>query len=89
MTLSGIVTLLIEQFLPDMRQMYVFKNYKQSGVYRSYNDKFFPTYHQGRPRQVILHCLERKTQSHKFPAQAIKEVRKERLRSPKKVGANT
>ncbi len=50
MTLSGIVTLLIERFVPDMRQMYVFKNYKQSGVYRSYNDKFVPTYHQGRPR---------------------------------------
>lgn len=76
MSLSGVATLLVEQFVPDMRQMYVFKNYKQSSAYRAYNDKLVPLYLQGRPRQVILHCLERKARSHKFPAQGIKEVRK-------------
>ncbi len=75
MTLSGVATLLVEQFVPDMRQMYVFKNYKQSGSYRSYN-KFVPPYLQGRPKQVILHCLDRKSRSSKFPAQAITEVKK-------------
>lgn len=74
-TLSGIVSLCVEQFIPDMRQMYVFKNYKQSSEYRVYNDKLVPAYLQCRPRNVILHCLERKYRSHKYTADNIKEIK--------------
>ena len=59
LTLSGIASLLIDRFLPDMWQKYVFQNYKLSIEYRAYS-KDIPTYLQGRPRSVILHCLQRK-----------------------------
>ena len=45
-TLSGIASLLIDRFLPDMWQKYVFQNYKLSIEYRAYS-KDIPTYLQG------------------------------------------
>ena len=59
LTLSGIASLLIDRFLPDMWQKYVFQNYKLSTEYRAYS-KDIPIYLQGRPRSVILHCLQRR-----------------------------
>ena len=71
LTLSGIASLLIDRFLPDMWQKYVFQNYKLSEEYRAYS-KDIPTYLQGRPRSVILHCLQRKAKCHKFTENDIK-----------------
>ena len=68
--MSGIATLLIDHFLPDMNQKYVFENYKLSEDYRSYSDTI-PSYLKGRPKSVILHCLQRKLKSHKFSAEDI------------------
>jgi len=65
MTLSAAATLIIEKFLPDSHQKYLFLNYKQSGVYRTYKS-FIPSYLQDRPRNVISHCLERRTKSLKY-----------------------
>ena len=36
MTLSAAVTLIVEKFLPDSYQKYLFMNYKQSDMYRTY-----------------------------------------------------
>lgn len=73
LTLSGIATLLIDHFLPDMWQKYVFQNFKLSEEYRGYS-KEIPDYLKGRPKSIILHCLERKAKSHKFTKDDIKMV---------------
>ena len=73
LTLSGIATLLIDRFLPDMWQKYVFQNYKLSTEYRAYSSDI-PTYLQGRPRSIILHCLQRKAKCHKFTEEDIKKI---------------
>ena len=73
LTLSGIASLLIDRFLPDMWQKYVFQNYKLSTEYRAYSMDI-PAYLQGRPRSVILHCLQRKAKCHKFTAEDIKKI---------------
>ena len=65
MTLSATVTLIVEKFLPDSYQKYLFLNYKQSDMYRTYKS-FVPSYLQGRPRSVILHCLERRSKALKY-----------------------
>ena len=72
-TLSAVATLLVEDFLPECRKSYLFNNYKQSSAYRSYKD-FVPEYLWDRPRNVILHCLDRRATSMKFKEGDIKEV---------------
>ena len=58
LTLSQVAALLIEEFLPDAFQKYLFQNFKQTAFNRVYNDSV-PSYLHGRPRQVLLHCLHR------------------------------
>ena len=48
MTLSAIATLIVENFLPDTYQKYLFLNYKQSTQYRSYRS-IVPEYLHGNP----------------------------------------
>ena len=72
-TFSGIITLLNEDYFPDCYRKYVFLNFKQSDQYRSYND-IVPAYLQGRPRQVIIHCLDRKVNSAKFDISDVLEA---------------
>lgn len=64
-TLSGLITLLVERFLPDSQQRYILPNLKASEWYRKYND-FVPSFLRGRPRSVILHCLNRQSHSLKY-----------------------
>lgn len=66
MTLSHIISCIINEFLPALHYKYVFKNFKQSDLYRSYNPAVVPEYLQGRPKQTILHCLHRLASSNKF-----------------------
>ena len=73
MTLTGLVRLLLEQFLLDSRQHYVFENYRQLECYRVPSD-IVPEYLRGRPRAVIKHCLLRKTKSNKFAADAVQDT---------------
>ena len=60
--LSKIVTLLVETFLPALRQKYLFANFEQSSVNRRYKDEI-PKYLHNKPKAVILHCLDRKASS--------------------------
>ena len=64
-TISRLATVLYKDFNPEIHHKYLFLNYKSSSFYRTYND-FVPSYLHGRPRQVILHCLERKSSSRKY-----------------------
>ena len=64
-TISRLATILYEEFNPDSHHHYLFLNFKSSSSYRTYNE-FVPRYLHGRPRQVILHCLERKNSSRKY-----------------------
>ena len=73
MTLSSITTILIEDYLPDARRKYLFQSFQQSPHYRSYNDNI-PAYLQGRPRNTILHCLDRKGSSNKLTLEDVTDV---------------
>ena len=70
LTLSALVKTLIEEFIPDIHHKYLLQNYKTSSTYRSYND-IVPPYLHDFPRSVILHCLERKSNSRKFNVEDI------------------
>ena len=63
MTLSDIMTTIIEEFLPALHNKYIYQNFKQSGMYRTYNPAIVPDYLQGRPKATILHCLHRQAKS--------------------------
>ena len=75
MTLSSIATILVEDYLPDAQRKYVFQNFQQSPHCRSYDT--IPTYLHGHPRNVILHCLDRKGSSNKFTSEDIEDVNAE------------
>ena len=64
-TLSHLATVLYEEFVPETHHKYLYLNYQMSETYRRYND-FVPDYLRERPRQVIIHCLERKSSSKKY-----------------------
>lgn len=65
MIISNIVTVIVEDYLPDAYRKYNFQNFQQTPRYRSYNDNI-PLYLQGRPTHVILHFLDKKGNSNKF-----------------------
>lgn len=69
-TLSQLVTILYVQFVPEAHHKYLYLNCRISDMYRSYND-FVPKYLQGRPRHVIIHCLDRKSGSRKYNEEDI------------------
>ena len=70
LTLSRLVIVLNENFLPDMHHKHMFLNYQMLPTYRAYNS-FVPPYLHGRPRQVIIHCLERKSNCQKYNEEDI------------------
>jgi len=63
LTLSFLVIKLIEEFI---YYKYVFQNFKQTSLYRTYNPAIIPKYLRYRPRSVILYCLHRKSKSLKY-----------------------
>ena len=70
MTPTGLVRLLVDQFLPDSHQHYLFENYRQMDIYRV-PANVVPSYLKGRPRTLIKHYLVRKTKSNKFTHDSI------------------
>ena len=64
------MTILIETFLPDMYQKYLFQNYAMTTAYRPYNDNI-PDFLRDRPRKVVLHCMDRVRKSSKFKNEDI------------------
>ena len=74
MTLSHVISNITSEFLPALHYKYVFKNFKQTDLYRSYNPSVVPSYLQGRPKQTILHCLHRKASSNKFTLSDVSQV---------------
>lgn len=74
MTLSHIINNITNQFLPALQYKYVFRNFKQSDLYRSYNPSVVPVYLQGRPKQTILHCLHRQASSNKFSKSDVTQL---------------
>lgn len=73
MSLTGLVRLLVDQFLPDTHQHYLFENYRQMDIYRLPANTV-PAYLKGRPRNLIKHCLVRKTKSNKFTKESVKHT---------------
>ena len=58
LNLSYLADVLINSFLPDCYEKYLFQNYKMNPAYRSYSEQV-PEYLQGRPPALIEHCLSR------------------------------
>ena len=77
-TLSSLVCLLVERFLPDAQQRYVLPNLKCSEWFRQYSD-FVPDFLRERPRSVILHCLDRQSRSSKYCSDDVQAGEKEGL----------
>ena len=65
LTLSQLAIILYEDFIPDTHHKYLYRNYRMLPTYRKYND-FVLIYLHGHPRQVIIHCLDRRSNSQKF-----------------------
>ena len=76
MILSAIATLIVDTFLPDTYQKYLFLNYKHSAKYRSYKSSI-PDFLQGRPQSVIIHSLERQSKSLKYTEEDVCTVDEE------------
>lgn len=72
-TLSNTISIIVENFLPTRRQQYLLQNYQQSSMYRSYQSHIPPFLHN-RPRSVIIHCLDRKTNSNKILPTHIHDI---------------
>ena len=72
-TLSSLVTLLVESYFPEARRNYLCLNYMQTNQYRKYKS-IVPEYLQDRPRTTILHCLERKSKSHKYTVDDVSAI---------------
>jgi len=74
MTLSHIISNITEEFLPALHYKYIYRNFKQSDMYRSYNPAVAPSYLQGRPKPTILHSLHRQASSNKFTNSMVKST---------------
>lgn len=72
-SLSSVCAILIESFLPDAYQKYVCLNYMQSSQYRSYKSHV-PDYLRDRPRNTVVHCLERRSKALKYCEEDIEIV---------------
>ena len=77
LTLSNITAKLVEEFIPSLHYKYVFKNFKQTTLNRSYNPSVVPRYLQDRPRGTILHCLDRKASANKYDEANVCDVNTE------------
>ena len=58
LTLSSLMCILIEHFLPEMYEKYVTAQFKMTGSYRQYYS-WVPDFLHNRPRTVIAHSLQR------------------------------
>ena len=74
---SNTVSIIIENFLPTRRQQYLLQNFQQSSMYRSFHSHV-PSYLHDRPRSVIIHCLDRKTNSAKILAEHVHDIDSEK-----------
>ena len=69
--LSHLSDIIVNSFLPDSYEKYLFQNYKMNPTYRKYRDQI-PPYLHGRPPALIEHCLHRQQKAkHKFTANSI------------------
>jgi len=69
--LSHLVDILINNFLPDSYEKYLFQNYKMNPTYRKYHD-LVPSYLHGFLPALIEHCLTiQQKAKHKFTANSI------------------
>ena len=87
MKLSDIISNITTQFLPAIHYKYVFKNFKQSDMYCSYNPSVVPSYLQGRPKETILHCLHRQAASNKFAREDVVHVHSDNFEVQGKKGS--
>lgn len=88
MTLSGIVGVIIECFLPDAHRNYILSNIQVSEWYRKYKDSV-PSFLHGRPRNVVLHCLDRQAKGRKYDRGSVTMLEEEGSFEVKKSSGGT
>ena len=71
-TLSNIMCIIVEQYLPSCKQKYLFNNYRQLSSYRMYKASI-TAYLHNRPRSVVIHCLNRMTKVNRYTIQDTME----------------
>lgn len=69
-TLSGMLTVLIEDFLPDKHARYIEKNACRHSLYKKYNNDV-PRYLWNRPKQVVTHCRASITKAEDIPREDV------------------
>ena len=88
MTLSGIASLIVDCFLPDAYRNYVLSNVQVSEWYRKYQDSV-PSFLHGRPRNIVLHCLDRQAKGRKYDKADIHLIKPEGCFEVKKTNGGT
>ena len=88
MTLSGIASTIVECFLPDAYRNYVLSNVQVSEWYRKYKESV-PSFLHGRPRNVVLHCLDRQAKARKYTGSDITMLEDKGCFEVKKTGGGT
>lgn len=88
MTLSGIASLIVECFLPDAHRNYILSNVQVSEWYRKYKDSV-PSFLHGRPRNIVLHCLDRQAKGRKYGSVDITTLEDEGCFEVKKTSGGT
>ena len=76
-TMSNIITIIIENFLPSAKEKYVYHQCKQLSVHCPYKQSI-PTYLHGRSQGIITHCLDRKVKNSGFTATSIHDIHLEK-----------
>ncbi|XP_078349678.1 uncharacterized protein LOC144634557 [Oculina patagonica] len=68
--LSTMLTILVDQFLPDKYTKYVEENTRRSKNYKRYDPKM-PPYLYNRPRHIVQHCLDKRELANAIPAHHV------------------
>ncbi|CAB4018091.1 Hypothetical predicted protein [Paramuricea clavata] len=77
-TLSTMLTILVEEFIPESYDRYVENNAKSSSQYRQYNQTI-PRYLHNRPPCVVDHCMERLQFAYDIKDECVKIVDQQRF----------
>ncbi len=64
------VSIIVESYLPEAYQKYQLQNFQMTSSYRSYSATV-PEYMRGRPKRVILHCLDRMQKANRIPSTRV------------------
>ena len=72
-SVTGLVTMILNQFLPERYKVYVKENHKMSSQIYAYNEAI-PSFLHNRPTKFVKHVLQRLSQSATIPRDSIEFI---------------